>query len=462
MANTLRDYALQQGLKIDYDPNKKTVGIGGKQYTPQQLSGMGGSLVNGSWSFQDAAQLRAFNPENFIGIPIGSSPQPSRGVIKPYEPPTTQSMQSGQPQTDGGSLIKYKDQAGNIHELDPMYERTGQLPSGWTRQQAIQPTLQPQSTTGSPVPNVKTVEQLMRELTMAQQSQKANALNQAFDATRGRLAAEQQALAPQYAQQQRAISAQDTMARANSQNQLAMQGLAGSGAANQQATSQNVISQGAMSNLGMQRAAAESDIQRRLSEAQRVRDYGIADANDAASLMGLEQQLNRLSQQEGYARQDAQLAIQTGQREQEVARQRELDTLGQYSNDYQAEINRRQATPDTSDDWLIPYLTEARMGKIGDTTDAKFKSDLENIGQYYNDYQAEINRRMAANPNDPLIPYLKTARQQKIAAMEAEEQKRAIQAEKDRIAAEELRIKQQNANKPKSPTTPKPVSQPIW
>jgi hypothetical protein len=332
--------------------------------------------------------------------------------------------------------------------------------------QVSQPTLQPQSTTGAPVPNVKTVEQLMQELTMAQQSQKANALNQAFDATRGRLTAEQQALAPQYAQQQRAISAQDTMARANSQNQLAMQGLAGSGAANQQATSQNVISQGAMSNLGMQRASAESDIQRRLSEAQQARDYGIADANNAASLMGLEQQLNRLSQQEGYARQDAQLATQTNQREQEVARQRELDTLGQYSNDFQAEINRRQATPDTADDWLIPYLTEARQGKISDTTDARFKSDLENIGQYYNDYQSEINRRMAMNPNDPLIPYLKTARQQKIAAMEAEEQKRAIQAEKDRIAAEELRIKQQNANrlaKPKtSTTTPKPVKQPGW
>jgi len=39
------------------------------------------------------------------------------------------------------------------------------------------------------------------------------------------------------------------------------------------------------------------------------------------------------------------------------------------------------------------------------------------IGQYYSDFQQEINNRMAKNPNDPLIPVLKIARNEKISAM---------------------------------------------
>ena len=47
-----------------------------------------------------------------------------------------------------------------------------------------------------------------------------------------------------------------------------------------------------------------------------------------------------------------------------------------------------------------------------------FNSELSTIGQYSNDYQAEIDRRTAINPNDPLIPYLVAARQEKINAQE--------------------------------------------
>ena len=42
----------------------------------------------------------------------------------------------------------------------------------------------------------------------------------------------------------------------------------------------------------------------------------------------------------------------------------QVDTMGQYSNDYQAEINRRLATPDTEDDALVPSLRVARQEKI--------------------------------------------------------------------------------------------------
>jgi hypothetical protein len=56
--------------------------------------------------------------------------------------------------------------------------------------------------------------------------------------------------------------------------------------------------------------------------------------------------------------------------------QRDLSTLGQYSPDYAKEINRRKATPDKSDDYLIPYLTAARNEKVA-TLDATAKTDAE-------------------------------------------------------------------------------------
>lgn len=50
-----------------------------------------------------------------------------------------------------------------------------------------------------------------------------------------------------------------------------------------------------------------------------------------------------------------------------------------------------------------------------------FNRQLSTLSQYSDDYQAEINRRMEINPNDPLIPYLIAARQEKIKAQEQAE-----------------------------------------
>lgn len=61
-------------------------------------------------------------------------------------------------------------------------------------------------------------------------------------------------------------------------------------------------------------------------------------------------------------------------------------------------------------------------------------TQLATIGQYANDYQAEIDRRMALNPNDPLIPYLAAARQEKINAQkqaEAQAQSSALEQQRE-------------------------------
>jgi hypothetical protein len=51
----------------------------------------------------------------------------------------------------------------------------------------------------------------------------------------------------------------------------------------------------------------------------------------------------------------------------------EIETMGRYYTDFQAEINRRQSTGDKTDDALIPYLQAARAEKI-----AKQLADADN------------------------------------------------------------------------------------
>lgn len=45
----LRSYATQQGASIGYDPATKTITINGRKYGSQDLQGMGGQLINGTW-----------------------------------------------------------------------------------------------------------------------------------------------------------------------------------------------------------------------------------------------------------------------------------------------------------------------------------------------------------------------------------------------------------------------------
>ena len=53
------------------------------------------------------------------------------------------------------------------------------------------------------------------------------------------------------------------------------------------------------------------------------------------------------------------------------------NTIGAYSNDYQAEINRVQGNNDASDDWKVPYLQAARQKKILDMQNAQAAADQQ-------------------------------------------------------------------------------------
>jgi hypothetical protein len=85
---------------------------------------------------------------------------------------------------------------------------------------------------------------------------------------------------------------------------------------------------------------------------------------------------------------------------------------GEYEDRYNA--NRSRNLSDTSN--MVNMLLGLEDRDIA-AKDKEFQKQIDTVGQYYQDYQAEIDRRSAIDPNDPLIPYLKIARAQKIAGM---------------------------------------------
>lgn len=115
---------------------------------------------------------------------------------------------------------------------------------------------------------------------------------------------------------------------------------------------------------------------------------------------------------------------------EEQARQNYINTAGQYGNDYQAEINNVLNNNDTSDDWKADVLQNLRQQKIEKQKNTDTENFKNTISQYNNDYQAQINNVL--NDSDPnndwQAGYLGAARQKKI---ETEKQTAIAQQQQD-------------------------------
>jgi len=143
------------------------------------------------------------------------------------------------------------------------------------------------------------------------------------------------------------------MARKGREKALAGQGLSAGGAVAQGDIAQSVITQGALGESRQQEQALRADIERRMTEAQMLRDQGIATAQSEADITMLQNRLNELDTLE------AKKVANEAQAKADY-----LATIGQFYGDYQAEINRVKNDGDPSNDWQLPFLQQARQEKI--------------------------------------------------------------------------------------------------
>lgn len=106
-----------------------------------------------------------------------------------------------------------------------------------------------------------------------------------------------------------------------------------------------------------------------------------------------------------------------------------LSTLGQQQAQAITNINRQISGVKTSTANQLAnanlQLEQDYLSKIATQNQSEreqaFQNQVAGIGQYSQDYMAEIQRRQAINPNDPLIPYLYQARQEKISSQQESE-----------------------------------------
>lgn len=72
------------------------------------------------------------------------------------------------------------------------------------------------------------------------------------------------------------------------------------------------------------------------------------------------------------------------QNQQDKAKNEWINNIGQFSNDYMAEINRITNDGDTSNDWQIPYLTSERNQKISNINQSQATAEAKLAEEQYN------------------------------------------------------------------------------
>jgi hypothetical protein len=129
---------------------------------------------------------------------------------------------------------------------------------------------------------------------------------------------------------------------------------------------QNVINDAnsAISNLDQEAAFKESEI---TADTAAQKLQALLAENARVDELNREQERYAQEYADKQKQQEFENQLKQQEREDSLAAQqleREISSIGAYSNDYMAEIQRRQSTGDTADDALIPYLQAARNEKI--------------------------------------------------------------------------------------------------
>ena len=148
----------------------------------------------------------------------------------------------------------------------------------------------------------------------------------------------------------------------------------------------NAVSRGMFGQLPIeelkQNAISESELNKAnainsLSNSMYTEDYNMARQKDSDYYTKQNSILNALNQ--GYNIDSGIAATKQNDYLKNIdltnaEQQKTLDTLGAYSNDYQAKINELTNDNDASNDWQIPYLQSARQDKISNQASAEAKA----------------------------------------------------------------------------------------
>jgi len=269
--------------------------------------------------------------------------------------------------------------------------------------------LSPESAAQPAVQSFPDMMQWIDQLSAQQRAGAVAGVEQARTSALSSLEGERAKIQPFYTEQRTQTAARGALDQQAMSEAMAQRGLGASGAAGElQSRSVGQVQSG----LGaLQRGEAEAlqDVLRRQTEVEQNYQAALQQATSAAEAQRLQMLIEQVRSDRQYTLQEAQLTGmlggQTTMQGQQAAReaaqfdinqedrainmqdramQREIETISQFANQpggYMAEIQRRQATPDTADDALIPYLTIARDMKIAAEEAQKSSQATAQYGQ---------------------------------------------------------------------------------
>lgn len=162
-------------------------------------------------------------------------------------------------------------------------------------------------------------------------------------------------------------------------------------------------------NIAEQNRVSQIDAEvARLQNEGKFQEAQIVSGQKAQLLQNL---LGEQVRQEDITRRETERQEALGTEAIEAKFREELSNITQYSQDYSAEIQRRQGTPDTADDRLIPFLESAKQGKLSDiqTGEAQAGQDAEDRAfKKWNDgiplNQEEMNLIGSTRSTKPVKP----------------------------------------------------------
>ena len=163
-------------------------------------------------------------------------------------------------------------------------------------------------------------------------------------------------------------------------------GTSASGTESQALIQQGVATQGLETQAGLQEQADLSALERQRQAIETAYTGDVASATSGAEANQLQNVLNRTLSQEELARTDKTRAEELASTQEAQKKQDFLNTIQSFSSNFQAEIDKISNDNDTSNDWKIPYLKTARAEKIANQESATAKSQQ---AQYESQVKAE-------------------------------------------------------------------------
>jgi hypothetical protein len=271
--------------------------------------------------------------------------------------------------------------------------------SSITTPQPTQPTQTPQLSNVAQQPTFDIMGNI-KALQKAKEDSIISGLSNSRDKALSGLQQEQSTIKPMYYDKRNQVASLNQMGRRTLAEELARRGEVGSGIADEGNIRANMSLQSQTGALDRQEAADIADIERRRSDVNTGYEFDVANARAGLEAASLEQTIAEMQRQRDIAREDERYNREweynigrdniedvrynqqyTDRQNQLVAEQQKeaeaakiktfIDTIGRYSNNYQARINQVRDDNDPSNDWELPYLEAAKANKVAGIEAAK-------------------------------------------------------------------------------------------